>query len=449
MGLNAAGSLSIGGNTVGESINLELGLAADRPSNLNEYPFRYFVGIDEPNEIALSDFYGPLSPPIITRTGQYSTTSWETGIAFTINNSNLSEYQQKTCRLVFKYVRGTSFTGDIQIDNVKILDGATFTITTYSFENNAEGWETTTLDNTGKEYYQITDWTTLATGTTAQRWNMRTGGTPSSSTGLSFATDGSYYVYAETSVSGSSPTTFWLRSPQFNTSLFGSAVSFDFARYGATIGTLEVFLEVIRTRRGTEYGRKADPNLSPPLVTRTGQYSTTDWENNISLGNISAYAGRTVRIVFKYISGTSFTGDIQIDDIRLAYNTSTGSTLTFISFESGNDGWETTTTDVGRDTLYSNITGWTSVPTATTELRWNRRSGATPSGSTGLNSASNGSFYLYAETSGSAFPEKTMWLRSAQFTIPANILSSSVITFDCGRYGATIGTLEAYLHIVS
>lgn len=441
MGLNAAGPLSIGGNTVGESINLELGLAPYRPSNLNEYPFRYFVGIDEPNEIALSDFYGSLSPPIITRTGQYSTTSWETGISFTVNNSNLSEYQGKTCRLVFKYVRGTSFTGDIQIDNVRILQG--LTTTTYSFENNAEGWETTTLDNTGKEYYQITDWTTLATGTTVQRWNMRTGGTPSASTGLSFATNGSYYVYAETSVSGSSPTTFWLRSPQFNTGFSGTGILFDCARYGATIGTLEVFLEVIRTRRGTEYGRKADPNLSPPLVTRTGQYSTTSWESGISLGNLSAYAGKTVRIAFKYISGTSFTGDIQIDNVRRTLN----GTLTINSFESSNDGWETTTVDVGSNTSYGNITGWTSVLTATTELRWNRRSGSTPSGSTGLNSASDGSFYLYAETSGSAFPEKTMWLRSPQFTIPSS--GTSTITFDCGRYGATIGTLEAYLHIVS
>lgn len=254
--LNAVGPISIGGSTIGESINQELGLAVDGESSLDDGVYRTFVGIAAPNEIALEDFYGFLSPVLVTRSGQYSTSAWETNISL----GDLSAYYGQVCRLVFKYVSGSDYTGDIQIDNVRISRSAI--TTTYSFENNAEGWETTVSGSSTTEYHNL-NWTTLATGTQAVRWNMDTAGTPSSGTGLTTATAGSYYVYAETSSPGYPNQTFWLRSPAFPAPFSGTFnILFDCARYGATIGTLQAYLEVVRTRRGTSYGTKTTPGSS-------------------------------------------------------------------------------------------------------------------------------------------------------------------------------------------
>ena len=98
-------------------------------------------------------------------------------------------------RLVFGYVngsQGTSFQGDIQLDDIR-LDG-----TTYSFENTGHSWQTTT-SNTLVSNYSSASFSTLATGTTTGKWNVDSGGTPSSGTGRTDADAGTYYVYAETS----------------------------------------------------------------------------------------------------------------------------------------------------------------------------------------------------------------------------------------------------------
>lgn len=434
MPLNAVGPLSIGGNTSGQSINLELGKGATESTSLNDPDFRTFVGIPAPNEIALEDFYGFLSPVLVTRSGQYSTSAWETNISL----GDLSAYYGQTCRLVFKYVAGSSFTGDIQLDNVRLVSGLSGT-TTYSFENNAEGWETTTSDAYGIQYQNLS-WSTLATGITASRWNMDSAGTPSSSTGLTFATAGSYYVYAETSTSPNGQT-YWLRSPTFNIPIIGGyGILFDCARYGATIGTLEVYLEVVRTRRGTSYGTLPSP-LTSALVTRSGQYSSTSWETGISFGNLSAYYGKTFRIVFKYVSGTNYTGDIQLDNIRA---TVPGGTY-IASFESNSgEYWQTTTVN-STDTIAYNDLIWSSLVGGNTANRWNVDANGTGSGGTGLSFASSGTYYVFAETSSPGYPNKVFWLRSPELTAPSS--GTFNITFDCARYGATIGTLEAYLEI--
>jgi hypothetical protein len=57
MALNPSGRISIGGNIVGESINLELNLPADNNSSLNDPDFRALAGIPT-GTISLADFYG-------------------------------------------------------------------------------------------------------------------------------------------------------------------------------------------------------------------------------------------------------------------------------------------------------------------------------------------------------------------------------------------------------
>lgn len=57
MPLNASGAISIGGSTTGESVNLELNLAASYTSSLNDAAFRTLAAVPS-GAISLSNFYG-------------------------------------------------------------------------------------------------------------------------------------------------------------------------------------------------------------------------------------------------------------------------------------------------------------------------------------------------------------------------------------------------------
>jgi len=178
-----------------------------------------------------------LSDSLLTLTGQ--DTSW------TEKTIDISSYAGATVRLVF-YHYGTYFTGDMQLDDINI-DG-----TTYTFESDATGWETTTTNSntivttTASDTYNAITFSSVATIGSSARWNRDLGGTSSASTGLTtdhtLGTTSGYYLYAETS--SPYPCGYWLRSPEVT--LSGSpTLSFWEARYGATMGDCEVYLDVI------------------------------------------------------------------------------------------------------------------------------------------------------------------------------------------------------------
>ena len=148
---------------------------------------------------------------------------------------DISAYAGATVRVVFKYLSGSSFTGDIQLDLINI-DGSS-----YSFENTGEGFETSLVQESS---YGAVGWSSLSTGTSAGRWNVGSGGTVSAGTGRTDAASGSYYVYAETSSTGYPSKDFWLRSPQIT---LGSSPTLSFyeARLGATIGALDVYIDAV------------------------------------------------------------------------------------------------------------------------------------------------------------------------------------------------------------
>lgn len=60
MALNASGTMSVGGSTAGQSINLELFRAATANSNLNESALRSLAGVPA-GAISLSNFYGKMN----------------------------------------------------------------------------------------------------------------------------------------------------------------------------------------------------------------------------------------------------------------------------------------------------------------------------------------------------------------------------------------------------
>jgi len=170
--------------------------------------------------------------------------------------------------------------------------------------------------------------------------------------------------------------------------------------------------------------------LSPVLDTISGQLNA--WSQRTV--DISAYAGATVRPVFYYVSGGSYTGDLQLDLINVDG--------TSYSFESNTTGWQTTTSEY---TDYSSVV-WASVPTvASTSPRFSRDSGGTGSTGTGRTDAADGSFYLYAETSSPGYPNTPFWLRGPEVTLS----SSPTFSYYEARYGATIGTLNFYLDVIS
>ena len=170
--------------------------------------------------------------------------------------------------------------------------------------------------------------------------------------------------------------------------------------------------------------------LSPVLDTISGESGV--WSQR-AVG-ISAYTGLTVRPVFYYVSGTSFTGDLQLDLIDVDG--------TSYSFESNTTGWQTTTSEY---TDYSSVV-WAGVPTvAQNAPRFSRDSGGTVSAGTGLTTAADGSFYLYAETSGDGFPNTPFWLRGPEVTLS----SSPTFSYYEARLGATTGTLNFYFDVIS
>ena len=73
MTLNSSGTISIGGSTTGQSINLELGRSATATSNLNETDLRSLAQVSS-GSISLSNFYGKSRGGQIAFSNQ--TTNW-------------------------------------------------------------------------------------------------------------------------------------------------------------------------------------------------------------------------------------------------------------------------------------------------------------------------------------------------------------------------------------
>lgn len=173
-------------------------------------------------------------------------------------------------------------------------------------------------------------------------------------------------------------------------------------------------------------GGSAPVGLSDALLTLSGESAV--WEqHNI---DVSAYNGSTGRIIVKYASGSSYTGDIQFDSVSVGSNT--------FNFDASNDSWEQS--GIVNTTVYESVS-WGAIGTGTTIGMFNRDSGGTPSTGTGLTSAASGFYYIYAETSSSGM-NAIFWARSPPISI-----NGDTLTIYVARSGATIGTLTVHLDI--
>jgi len=162
---------------------------------------------------------------------------------FTTGNIDVGIYAGSSSRIVCFYTSGSSFRGDAQIGWAR-LGG-----TTWTFEIDADGWETTTA-NSSTLTYSTAVWANIANGTVVNRWNRDSGGTGSSGTGLSGTSaiygngsPGTWYLYAETSSPGYSNKDFLARSPVVTVS--SNTLELVLAGYGLNVGTFDVYLDVV------------------------------------------------------------------------------------------------------------------------------------------------------------------------------------------------------------
>ncbi|MEL6536601.1 MAG: T9SS type A sorting domain-containing protein, partial [Bacteroidota bacterium] len=234
-------------------------------------------------------------------------------------------------------------------------------------------------------------------------WSRDSGGTPSSGTGPSSGNGGSsWYMYVEASGNntGYPNKVAIFESPCFDLSAQSTA-SLNFAYHSFGTATT-VNLTVEATTDGSTWSS---------IFSVTGNQGN-QW-NDASV-DLSAYLGSTVKFRFVGTTGTTWQGDVAIDDIQVS-NSAAPVTLYSQGWESGGMGdW----TNNGGD-----------------DFNWTARSGGTPSNNTGPSGAVEGSYYNYTEASGSNYPSKVAIMTSPAISLSGQ--SDASVTFSYHMFGAS------------
>ena len=260
-------------------------------------------------------------------------------------------------------------------------------------------------------------------------WTRQTGGTGSSGTGPTGAAAGSYYAYMEVSSPNYPTRTAILNSPCFNlSSVSNPTLTFQYHALGATVGTLR--LEA--STDGTAWSE---------IWSITGDQGSAWQSASVSL---NAYTSATeLRLRFRGTSGTSYTGDICVDDLRIAAGGSSGggctTTISSFPYTQTFDGLS-----LCQNTLFACVpdgacslgAGWSNVSGDAAD--WAVDDANTPSGSTGPSADhSGGGKFLYTEAS-SCF-NNTFSITSPCFDLSGQ--SNAELSFWYHMYGADMGSL--------
>jgi len=143
-------------------------------------------------------------------------------------------------------------------------------------------------------------------------WTRNSGGTPSSNTGPSYAQEGSYYIYVESSSPNYSNKVTIIESPCFDLSGESSATfAFRYHMYGASaMGDLEL-------------QATTDDNSWSTLWSKAGNQGNSWLSANVDM---TAYAGGNVKLRFVGTTGTTWQGDMAVDNISLSAGSTGGTT---------------------------------------------------------------------------------------------------------------------------
>ena len=349
-----------------------------------------------------------------------------------------------------------------------------------SFENTIGDW----TQNTGDDL----------------NWTVDANGTPSNGTGPSSAVDGTYYIYMEVSGNGNGfpNKRAIITSPCLDLSgETNASVTFNYHMTGNAVGTIDL-------EASGDNG-----NTWTSIWSRSGDQGAA-WNNaDVSL---SAYTGATLLLRFNGVSGSSWQGDIAIDNVEVTGGSgadttppsspgnltasSVAETTLTLTWDAATDNLGVTGYDVyegntnlgtvtgttanitglvagtaysfrvkakdaaGNESGFSNTANVTTpggaLSCSTTEVApysegfesgfgswtnvsgddfdWSRRSGGTPSNNTGPSSASEGSFYLYVESSSPNYSNLSTILESGCFDLTGE--TEANISFKYHMYGA-------------
>ena len=184
--------------------------------------------------------------------------------------------------------KGSATFGEIEDYTVNLIDDGCYAIDTFpyteSFENGTSLWYQEQADDF--------DWTRDANGT------------PSSSTGPSAASDGTYYMYTEASAPNSPTKEAIIYSTCIDfTNLADAELTFGYHLYGQYMGTLEV-----------EVSTDGGSTWSAPVWSQTGDQGNT-WHQAVV--DLSAYDGQVIQLRFDGTTGDSWSSDMAIDKIMI------------------------------------------------------------------------------------------------------------------------------------
>lgn len=314
--------------------------------------------------------------------------------------------------IIIEGVRGGNYTGDIAVDDVRISFTSCAQITpaptkipvgsspaTYppsdldcNFEIDLCHWVQDKTDNF--------DWSTH-TGSTATR---KTGPT----TDHTLQNTAGHYLYIEVSGQAANRSARLVSSTQ-NIGAGGLCFKFWYNMYGAHVNTLNIY-----TQKGTQ---------KTLLWTKTGNRGL-GWK----YGQTYVSQPGQTKIIIEGIAGTTYDGDIAIDD--LSSNTGFCPPSTTCDFEEGWCGFAQDTSDQFDWSIHSGTTGTTGTGPATDHTEGTR---------TG--------HYIFIESSSPQHPGDIARIDSPVYNPTGT--SSACLTFWFSMNGNQIGTLNVYRKIGS
>jgi PKD repeat protein len=160
------------------------------------------------------------------------------------------------------------------------------------------------------------EWTTIPSNTTSSfRWNVNNSTTPSSSTGPNtdntLKTTAGHYMYTEASSGDLSDTTI-LNLPCMVLDGYTPVFEFSYHMYGSDMGSLHLDINT---------GNGWINDIMTPISSQQQFYANDTFVRKQV--DLLAYAGQSVNFRFRGIRGTSYRGDMAIDDINI-YDTTPG-----------------------------------------------------------------------------------------------------------------------------
>jgi PKD repeat protein len=319
-------------------------------------------------------------------------------------------------------------------------------------------------------------------------WTNHSGSTPSSATGPSAASQGSKYIYTESSSPHYPNKTAILYSPCFDLSQINNAkIKLDYHMYGVSMGTFEIAI-------------KTENDDWQAVFTKSGDQGN-QW-HSLTI-DVSQY-DEVIKIRFKGTTTNSYTSDIAIDNFVIGVapvaaftaNETTinqGESINFTDQSTGNPTswkWEfgggNTSTEqnptitfnntgtftvkliafnaVTSDTIVKNdyitvnqSSNCTATPYSQSfentigswvqdnqdDINWTINDGGTSSVNTGPSGAADGTYYIYIEASNPNYPGKVANLISPCFDLSG--LANPSLSFQYHMYGAAMGTLKVQI----